>query len=176
LLSGEKKRWQNLRMSSERSWTVDDALGLSDGAPTGVTSVLPARSGTDGLSFCFGFEEFIFGIPSESLKRPIRNQRKKQIWFKREAASIVPCGMLAGFLQGRFAVGTIPGLHAFGAEERAMCEKCEELDRQIEHYRVLFRQIMDKLTLSGTALLIERYEARKRELHPEQREEWKRPQ
>jgi hypothetical protein len=49
-----------------------------------------------------------------------------------------------------------------------MCEKCEELDRQIEHYRMLSRRITDQLTLSGIALLIERYEARKRDLHPEQ--------
>lgn len=57
-----------------------------------------------------------------------------------------------------------------------MCEKCDEIDQQIEHYRMLSRRITDQLTLSGIALLIERYEARKRELHPEQREEWKRPQ
>ena len=48
-----------------------------------------------------------------------------------------------------------------------MCEKCEQLDRQIEHYRMLSRRITDQLTLSGIALLIERYEVRKLELHHE---------
>jgi hypothetical protein len=56
-----------------------------------------------------------------------------------------------------------------------MCEKCDELDRRIERYRRLSSFISDELTLSAIAVLIERHEARKRELHPERRESWKRP-
>jgi hypothetical protein len=50
-----------------------------------------------------------------------------------------------------------------------MCEKCDELDRQIARYKALSAQMTDQLTLSGIALLIERYEAQKRELHPRQK-------
>jgi hypothetical protein len=67
--------------------------------------------------------------------------------------------------------GTILALHAFGGRGMVpMCEKCDELDRRIEHYRMLASRITDELTLSGIAMLIERYEEQKRELHPEQRE------
>jgi hypothetical protein len=64
-LSGEKKRWQNLRIPSERSWTADDALGRSGGCvPTGMFVPPSTRSGADAsLSspppvscFCCGFE------------------------------------------------------------------------------------------------------------------------
>jgi hypothetical protein len=52
-----------------------------------------------------------------------------------------------------------------------MCEKCEELDRRIERYRRIASLMTDRLALSSIALLIERYEAQKRELHPKRREE-----
>jgi hypothetical protein len=51
-----------------------------------------------------------------------------------------------------------------------MCGECDELDRRIERYRRLSKFITDEVTLSAMALLIERHEARKRELHPEKRE------
>jgi hypothetical protein len=43
-----------------------------------------------------------------------------------------------------------------------MCEKCEELDRRIDRLQEASSRITDQLTLSGIALLIERYEAQKR--------------
>ena len=48
-----------------------------------------------------------------------------------------------------------------------VCNKCSELDEKIAHYRSLRMRITDQLTLSGLSLLIEQYEAEKRELHPE---------
>ncbi|WP_283815068.1 MULTISPECIES: hypothetical protein [unclassified Bradyrhizobium] len=41
------------------------------------------------------------------------------------------------------------------------------MDEKIAHYRSLRIRITDQLTLSGLSLLIEQYEAEKRELHPE---------
>jgi hypothetical protein len=51
-----------------------------------------------------------------------------------------------------------------------MCEKCAELDEKIARYKTLSTRVTDQLTQSGIALLIERYKAQKRELHPEQKE------
>ena len=47
-----------------------------------------------------------------------------------------------------------------------MCEKCIELDEKIARYKTLATRITDQLTLDGIALLVEQYEAQKRELHP----------
>jgi hypothetical protein len=49
-----------------------------------------------------------------------------------------------------------------------MCGECDELDRRIERYRRLSNFITDEVTLSAIAVLIERHEARKRELHLEE--------
>jgi hypothetical protein len=50
----------------------------------------------------------------------------------------------------------------------AMCEKCTELDSKIEHYRLMASRMTDQATLDGIKRLIERMQAQKVELHPEQ--------
>ena len=50
----------------------------------------------------------------------------------------------------------------------AMCEQCEELDKKISHYRKLASSLSDEPTLLGIKKLIEKAEARKRALHPDQ--------
>jgi hypothetical protein len=55
---------------------------------------------------------------------------------------------------------TLPGM--------AMCWKCQEIDKVILHYRVLGARVTDKLTLEGLQQLIEKLEAEKKALHPEQ--------
>jgi hypothetical protein len=49
-----------------------------------------------------------------------------------------------------------------------MCEKCIELDSKIEHYRALASRITDQPTLDGINHLIERMQAQKAALHPEE--------
>lgn len=49
-----------------------------------------------------------------------------------------------------------------------MCEKCVEIDSKIEHYRFIASRITDQETLDGIKKLIERVQAQKVELHPEQ--------
>jgi hypothetical protein len=49
-----------------------------------------------------------------------------------------------------------------------MCEKCAELDSKIEHYRFLASRITDRPMLEGIKELIERMQAQKAALHPEQ--------
>jgi hypothetical protein len=51
-----------------------------------------------------------------------------------------------------------------------MCEKCAEFNEKIARCKAISTRVTDQLTLSGIALLIERYETQKRELHPEQKE------
>ena len=51
-----------------------------------------------------------------------------------------------------------------------MCEKCVVLDSKIEHYRVLASRITDQPTLDGINQLIERMQAQKAALHPEEAE------
>jgi hypothetical protein len=48
-----------------------------------------------------------------------------------------------------------------------MCERCVELDDKIAHLKVLVSRVTDTLALDGIAKLVERYETRKRSLHPE---------
>jgi len=48
-----------------------------------------------------------------------------------------------------------------------MCEKCAELDGKIEHYQRIARWVTDKPTLEGIDILIAKYEADKKALHPE---------
>ncbi len=50
-----------------------------------------------------------------------------------------------------------------------MCDRCVELDAKIEHYRKLASAISDQLTVERVADLIEAMEARKAQLHPEQK-------
>ena len=48
-----------------------------------------------------------------------------------------------------------------------MCEKCEELDDKIEHYRNLRARVTDRQTNEGIGELIEDMLAQKAALHPE---------
>jgi hypothetical protein len=47
-----------------------------------------------------------------------------------------------------------------------MCEKCEAIDKRIEHYRELATHVIDQPTLNGISLLIAKLESDKKELHP----------
>jgi hypothetical protein len=49
-----------------------------------------------------------------------------------------------------------------------MCDKCDELDKKIEHYRRLTRQITDQQFNERAIELIAELEANKKALHPEQ--------
>ena len=49
-----------------------------------------------------------------------------------------------------------------------MCEKCDEIDKKIDHYRVMASRITDQPLLDGIKELIERMQAQKLALHPEQ--------
>ncbi len=48
-----------------------------------------------------------------------------------------------------------------------MCEKCVEIDKKIEHYRLIERSILDQLTVGRAKELIAELEAQKAALHPE---------
>jgi hypothetical protein len=48
-----------------------------------------------------------------------------------------------------------------------MCDKCEEVNRKIEHYRILMSRIPDQLTNERVQKLIEDMQAEKAALHPE---------
>ena len=48
-----------------------------------------------------------------------------------------------------------------------MCEKCEELDEKIDHYRNLIARVADRQTNEGIGKLIEDMQAQKAALHPE---------
>jgi hypothetical protein len=49
-----------------------------------------------------------------------------------------------------------------------MCDKCQELDKKIEHYRRIVSRITDQLTNERVEKLIEEMQAQKVALHPEQ--------
>jgi hypothetical protein len=51
-----------------------------------------------------------------------------------------------------------------------MCEKCEQLDKRIEHYRKLLLGIGDQLTVDGIKSLMNDLKAQKALLHPEQKQ------
>ena len=59
-------------------------------------------------------------------------------------------------------------LPACDFEVGAMCEKCIEIDKKIEHYRVRASHTTDQPLLDGIKELIERMQAQKLALHPEQ--------
>jgi hypothetical protein len=48
-----------------------------------------------------------------------------------------------------------------------MCEKCEELDDRIEHYRNLMARVTDRQANEGIGKLIEDMQAQKAALHRE---------
>jgi hypothetical protein len=49
-----------------------------------------------------------------------------------------------------------------------MCEKCIEIDKKIEHYRVIASHTTDEPLLDGIKKWIERMQTQKEVLHPEQ--------
>jgi hypothetical protein len=49
--------------------------------------------------------------------------------------------------------------------------KCQEIDRVILHYRTLGARVTDQLTLDGLQHLIDKLEAEKSALHPEEANE-----
>ena len=49
-----------------------------------------------------------------------------------------------------------------------MREKCDEIDRKIEHYRFMATRVTDQPVLDGIKHLIERMQAQKVALHPKQ--------
>jgi hypothetical protein len=49
-----------------------------------------------------------------------------------------------------------------------MCDQCVELDKKIEHHRLLASRITDQPLLDGIKELIDRMQAQKLALHPEQ--------
>jgi hypothetical protein len=51
-----------------------------------------------------------------------------------------------------------------------MCDRCSELDGKIEHHSRLASRITDQATLDGIRELIERMNAEKAALHPEQQQ------
>jgi hypothetical protein len=51
-----------------------------------------------------------------------------------------------------------------------MCEKCVDIDKNIERYRKIQRSIGNQVTVDRTKELIADLQAQKAALHPEQRE------
>jgi hypothetical protein len=51
-----------------------------------------------------------------------------------------------------------------------MCDKCEQLDKKIEHYQKLLLGIGDQLTVDRIKSLIADLQAQKAALHPEQKQ------
>jgi hypothetical protein len=49
-----------------------------------------------------------------------------------------------------------------------MCRQCAEIDKKIEHYRLSASCVTDQPLLDGIRDLIERMQAQKAALHPEQ--------
>jgi hypothetical protein len=49
-----------------------------------------------------------------------------------------------------------------------MCDKCNQLDKKIEHYRNLIARVPDPLTVERVGELIKEMQAQKAALHPEQ--------
>jgi hypothetical protein len=49
-----------------------------------------------------------------------------------------------------------------------MCDRCDELDRKIEHYKRISASISDQLTIDRIRGLVEQMQALKAALHPDQ--------
>ncbi len=50
-----------------------------------------------------------------------------------------------------------------------MCGACDQLDKEIEHYRKVMSAMTDQLTIERITVLITELEAQKATLHPEQK-------
>ena len=51
-----------------------------------------------------------------------------------------------------------------------MCDKCEELDKKIEHYETILVSIGDRATVERLTAMIADLQAQKVTLHPEQKQ------
>jgi hypothetical protein len=51
-----------------------------------------------------------------------------------------------------------------------MCDKCEQLDKKIEHYEKILVSIGDRVTVERLVALIDDLQAQKAVLHPEQKQ------
>ena len=51
----------------------------------------------------------------------------------------------------------------------AMCHKCVEIDKKIDHYHDIARSVLDPPTLRSIDMMIAELEAKKYALHPEKR-------
>ena len=50
-----------------------------------------------------------------------------------------------------------------------MCDKCQDLDKKVERYRLIVARVIDPQLAQGLGRLIEEAEAQKLALHPEQK-------
>jgi hypothetical protein len=51
-----------------------------------------------------------------------------------------------------------------------MCDKCEELDKKIDHYETILVSIGDRATVERLMAMIADLQAQKAALHPEQKQ------
>ena len=49
-----------------------------------------------------------------------------------------------------------------------MCDKCDKLDKKVDHYRLILLSIGDQITVERIEALIGDLQAQKANLHPEQ--------
>jgi hypothetical protein len=73
-------------------------------------------------------------------------------------AELPSCQILRGNVTGPAVVGSV-------LTESPMCWQCEQIDREIEHYRGLFARITDQRSAKGLEILIAKLEAEKNALH-----------
>jgi hypothetical protein len=58
-----------------------------------------------------------------------------------------------------------------GSNGFPMCDKCDELDKKIEHYRRIRLSIGDQITVERIEALIGDLQTQKAAFHPEQKQE-----
>ena len=56
-----------------------------------------------------------------------------------------------------------------GSEQVPVCDKCEKLDKKIEHYETIVVSIGDRATVERLMAMIADLQAQKAALHPEQK-------
>ena len=54
-------------------------------------------------------------------------------------------------------------------ERVPMCDKCEQLDKKIEHYETMIVSIGDRVTVERLMAMVANLQAQKAALHPEQK-------
>jgi hypothetical protein len=55
-------------------------------------------------------------------------------------------------------------------ERVPMCDKCDELDKKIDHYQLILLSIGDQITVERIKAMIGDLQAQKATLHPEQKQ------